>query len=118
MFVDGLIHFEEIAESKAAESSKGNAEEKKIAKIKKHLLDNLIPYLIELYVISPPASANCRLDIVPKRIIATASFRIPSPKRTALSTGNFSTLIKELAATVSVAHRTLLRTKISESVRA
>jgi hypothetical protein len=49
-------------------------------------------------------------------MMATASLRIPSPKRTAFRTGNFSAFIKELAATVSVAHKTLLRTKTSVSV--
>jgi hypothetical protein len=53
---------------------------------------------------------------VPKSIIATASFKIPSPNRTAFKTGNFSAFINALAATVSVAHKTLLRINISVRV--
>ncbi len=55
------------------------------------------------------------METVPKRIIATASLRIPSPKRTAFKTGNFSAFIREFAATVSVAQSTLL--SINTSVR-
>jgi len=53
--------------------------------------------------------------MVPKRIIATASLIIPSPKSTAFKIGylvgyfiNVFTLIRDMAATVSVAQRTLL----------
>jgi len=52
------------------------------------------------------------LDIVPNKIIATASLMIPSPKRTAFKTGNFYGLIRDIAATVSVAHRTALMSMI------
>ena len=41
-------------------------------------------------------------------MIATASFTIPSPNRTAFRTGNSYCLIRVNAATVSVAQRTLL----------
>jgi hypothetical protein len=41
-------------------------------------------------------------------MMATASFIIPSPKRTAFKTGYFYGFISDIAATVSVAHRTLL----------
>jgi len=43
--------------------------------------------------------------------MATASLIIPSPKRTAFKTGNLSGLIRDIAATVSVAQRTLLNNK-------
>jgi hypothetical protein len=56
-----------------------------------------------------------RFAIVRNKTIATASFIIPSPNKTAFSTGNLSgfnhiinTLIRDIAATVSVAHKTLL----------
>ena len=37
MFVDGLIYFEKIAESKPTHSSKSHAEEEKVAEIETHL---------------------------------------------------------------------------------
>lgn len=46
--------------------------------------------------------------MVPNKIMATASFMIPSPKRTAFRTGNFYGFIRDIAATVSVAHSTAL----------
>lgn len=70
-----------------------------------------------MYVSSPPISSIFSLETVPYKMIATASFKIPSPKRTAFKTGNFSAFISEFAATVSVAHRTLLKIKISVMVR-
>ena len=45
-------------------------------------------------------------------MIATASFMIPYPNRTALRAGYFSGLIRDMAATVSVAQRTLLIIRI------
>lgn len=59
-----------------------------------------------------PESKNFSFDIIPKSIIATASFKIPSPKRTEFSTGNFYALINEIAVIVSVADRMLLNIKI------
>jgi hypothetical protein len=47
--------------------------------------------------------------MVLKRIIATASLIIPSPNNTAFKTGKVYCFIKERAATVSVAHNTLLK---------
>ena len=44
--------------------------------------------------------------------MATASFMIPSPKRTAFKTGNFYGLIRDMAATVSVAQSTALMSMI------
>lgn len=67
-----------------------------------------------------PSFSMFKLAIVRNKTIATASLIIPSPKRTAFNTGNLSgfnhiirTFIKDIAATVSVAHKTLLNSIIS-----
>lgn len=46
-------------------------------------------------------------------MMATASFIIPSPNNTAFRTGNSYCLIRDRAATVSVAHSTLLKSMTS-----
>ena len=53
-------------------------------------------------------SSKTKSWIVLKSMIATASFMMPSPNSTAFKTGKSSYLTRDNAATVSVAHRTLL----------
>jgi hypothetical protein len=110
--VDALVGFEEIAESEARERPEGHAEEEEVAEVKKHLFDYFVSTSQQKYVNYPPVSSMCNFDMVPNRMMATASLRMPSPKSTALRTGNFSTLIIEFAATVSVAHITLPKIRI------
>lgn len=109
MFVDRFISFEQITESEPTESAKGHAEEKEIRKIKKHFLNNFKSTYSMRYVNYPPISSNFSFETVPNNMMATASFKMPYPNRTALRTGNFSALMSEFAATVSVAQSTLLR---------
>jgi len=82
------------------------------------LLYHFVSILIHLYVNSPPVSSSFSFETVPNKIIATASLRIPYPNSTAFNTGNFYAFIKEFAATVSVAQRTLLKINISVKLRA
>ena len=64
--------------------------------------------MIVYYVKLLPDSDNFKSETVLNNIIATASLIIPYPNNTALSTGYFSGFIRDIAATVSVAHKTLL----------
>lgn len=61
-----------------------------------------------MYTYVNPSSSSFSYDTVRNKMIATASFIMPYPKSTALRTGYLSGLIRDMAATVSVAHRTLL----------
>lgn len=74
--------------------------------------------------VNSPVSESFNSETVLNKIIATASFIIPSPKRTALRTGYLSgyarndlTLMSAIAATVSVAQRTLLIIIISVKLK-
>ena len=61
--------------------------------------------------VKPPSDPKSNPDTVLNKIIATASFMIPSENRTALRMGNFYALIRLLAAIVSVAQ------KIADSIK-
>lgn len=50
-------------------------------------------------------------------MMATASLIMPSPNNTAFKTGNYYCLTRDNAATVSVAHRTLLKSRTSGVLR-
>ncbi len=66
-----------------------------------------------VFYVKTPEFPSFIFSTVLKSIIATASLIIPSPKSTAFKTGNLSGLINDMAATVSVAQRTLLNKRIS-----
>lgn len=93
MLVKRLVNFKKVTQPESRKHSKCHAEEEKVTEIKRHLSNDFKSELNNKYVNYPPVSSSFRFEIVPKRIIATASLIMPSPKSTALRTGNFSGLV-------------------------
>ena len=89
MSVERLVNLKQVTQPEPCKHSKSHAEKKQVAKVKCHLPHYFEPYLNQFYVNYPPVSSSFRFDIVPNKMIATASLIIPYPKSTAFNTGNF-----------------------------
>ena len=67
--------------------------------------------------VKDPSSSSFSPSTVLNKIIATASFIIPSPNRTEFKVGYFYAFMREMAATVSVAQRIAASIRTSPTVK-